>query len=331
MQGVLLKLNQLPTVLEFTGEFGNEINSFIPFIHWLFKADQLQGRKIRTYRGMRPFYFFLSDDMYEEKNAPRYYVDPKDRPSYLPNLNDHRSNRAPDEWFPDYRRFYKTDFGFDKPLLLVQNKYTSEWGAPPVNFFDEALLRHLFGTFGTQFQIVYFPAVTATQLKSKIAVDMHQAEEQLDEHRILRDYADVLVFDDLLARTRIDYNQLKLMLFASSNRFLIIQGGNTHLASLFPSSVSVFLHIKGQETDYSYANGHFQYASNPKPIYLICRNASEFKEASQAIAEVEIVDDLCSLSSRGMDLYKRFGEFRLNKAAPTQRTLYLHPDSRNEH
>ena len=64
----------IPELLEFTGEFGAEINSFVPFIYWLHLAGQMRERRIRTYHGMRPFYFFLDPAQIEEKSQPRHYV-----------------------------------------------------------------------------------------------------------------------------------------------------------------------------------------------------------------------------------------------------------------
>ncbi len=98
---------ELPRTLEFTGEFGAEVNSFLPFVHWLHLAGRMQGRHILTYAGMAPFYFFLDPDQVEEKSEPRRFVWPANRPAWLPTRDDHGHRSRAFESFPDYRRHYR--------------------------------------------------------------------------------------------------------------------------------------------------------------------------------------------------------------------------------
>ncbi len=76
---------ELPEQLEFSGEFGAELNSFLPFIYWLHMAGLMDGRRVRTYAGMRPFYFFLGDAQVEEKSEPRAHVPAAGRARLLAN------------------------------------------------------------------------------------------------------------------------------------------------------------------------------------------------------------------------------------------------------
>jgi hypothetical protein len=53
---------------------------------------------------------------------------------------------------PPYKNAFRNDiFIFDKPLLIVHNKFTTEWGATPVNTIDlptlEALLAMVVGHY----------------------------------------------------------------------------------------------------------------------------------------------------------------------------------------
>ncbi|MBV9812095.1 MAG: hypothetical protein JO326_05055, partial [Acetobacteraceae bacterium] len=154
----------LPPRLLVEGEFGAEVNSFVPFIHWLHHAGLMQGRQVCTYAGMRPFYFFLPDDAVEEEARPRRYVPPPERPAWLPNRDDHQARRSPFELFPDYRAAYRDGrFNRTKPLLVIHNKATLEWYRPPVNVIPLALLDALFGALGDCFHIVYLrPGILGT-------------------------------------------------------------------------------------------------------------------------------------------------------------------------
>ena len=307
-----IKIDSLPRTLEFTGEYGAEINSFMPFVYWLTQAGYMTGRTIITYKHMKPYYFFLTEEQYQEKAATRSYVPPNSRPEWLPNKNDHYSVRKPDEWFPDYRHAYKDGISFPKPILVIHNKYTSEWGERPINYFSTAILRTIFEKYHTQFQIIYFPA-NITRSASYGLVTDHQESLELDEQSVLAGYPDVITIDDLLdkAEGKETFNSLKLKIFASCHRFLIVQGGNVHLASLFPGSVVVVLHRRGSEIEHSYAAGHFRYASNPRPTLLICRNEDDFLAGADAIQNLRVIAEQAWLAPAGLDLLDRFGPHRL--------------------
>jgi hypothetical protein len=133
----------LPACLTFTGEFGAEVNSFVPFVHWLHQAGLMHGRRIRTYNGMRPFYFFLDAEQIEEVAHPRQYVFPQERPAWLPTRDDHMSVRSPFLMFPDYRKHFRDGmFDVGRPLLIVHNKVTPEWGRAPIIDPAAIILNH---------------------------------------------------------------------------------------------------------------------------------------------------------------------------------------------
>ena len=56
-------LHRLKTTgaIEYTGEYGAELTTFLPFAFWLKTQGLLSGRRVVTYRGMRPYYYFLED------------------------------------------------------------------------------------------------------------------------------------------------------------------------------------------------------------------------------------------------------------------------------
>jgi len=82
------------------------------------------------------------------------------------------------------------------------------------------------------------------------------------------------------------------------------------LCSLFSGSLVAILHRVGQETRHSYAHGHFQYAANPAPLYLIASNVADFMEVSRAVEDVTLHGDRVQLGPNGIELYARFSEAR---------------------
>ena len=287
----------LPARLDFAGEFGAEVNSFVPFIYWLHRADLLRGRTIRTYQGMRPFYFFLAPDQIEEVVTPRQFVFPRNRPSWLPNRNDHRSSRSPFEMFPDYRSHFRNGlFDVGKPLLIVHNKVTPEWGRPPVNMLSVALLERLFDELAADFHLVYLrPGLLGTP--PGYSAD-HQPNLPFDDLTLLRRHPKVEVFDEMAASLAhaMSYNETKLRLYAHADFHITVQGGNAHLLSLFSGGLVAILHRAGQETQHSYAQGHFTYAASPPPRWLICRNETDLERCLPLFQDAVLVDGQVLLS-----------------------------------
>ena len=283
---------QLPPVLECSGEFGAELNSFVPFVYWLHQAGRMRGRKVLTYRGMRAFYFFLDDSQLIEKPTPRAYVAPQQRPSWLPNRDDHASRRSAFEMFPDYRARFGGDarFACDRELLVVHNKFSVEWDRAPVNYIPIQALGELLEALRTRFRIVYLrPGIVPPP--GGYSID-HQTDLSFADRALLSAFPDVLVFEEMAAALLpgMDYNEAKLRLYAHAHFHLSVQGGNAHMGALFSGSLVSILHRVGQEIRHSYRDGHFTYAANPAPTYLICRDLGELGRAAEVMRQGVVVD-----------------------------------------
>ena len=301
--------DDLPLLLECAGEFGAEVNSFVPFIHYLHQTGQMAWRRILTYRGMRPFYYFLRDDQIEEKDTPRSWVSPDKRPLWLPNRTDHFPHKSAREIFPDYRRVYASDFGFSKPILAIHNKYSSGFLVPPLNYFPLDKLDALFDRFKAAYQIVFLPSGAGGMQDRGFSPD-HQKDKPIDEASVLRNHPEVIDFHALLEARAMSYNELKLRLYASTRVFFTVQGGNAHLCSLFGGSLVAILHRAGQETKFSYAHGHFQYAAHPAPVYLIAGSVADFMQAAEAALDVRWDGERLLLGDQAAALRARFSEQR---------------------
>ena len=284
------------------GEFGAELNSFVPFIYWLHVTGLMQGRKIRTYAGMRPFYFFLDDAQIEEISEPRRYVPPSERPAWLPNRDDHAAVRTGFEMFPDYRAHYRDGlFKSEKPILVVHNKVTPEWDGPPVNVLSLDLLDRLFDELGDRYHIVYVrPGLLGTP--RGYSAD-HQPDQPFDDLALLRRRQTVELFDEIAAAFSawMSYNEVKLRLYAHSDFHVTVQGGNAHLLTMFSGGMNAIYHCRGQEIRHSYRYGPFAYAAQPRPRWLICRNPEELQRSLPLFRDVEIINGEILLPPRHGD------------------------------
>jgi hypothetical protein len=277
----------LPDTLEYTGEFGVELIAFIPFIHWLQANGQLGHRRILTYAGMRPFYYFLRDGQYSEKAGPRHDFSFPQRPSYWPTRAILRSTETkPSELYPDYRKAFGGRFAhrFGKPPLVIQNKFCDEWERGPINFMTLETLDRLFNRFKTKFQIVYFrDGFGLLKLDGLGFSRDHNHPLEFDDEALLQRHPEVISFERMVATEhgRFSYNELKLMVFADCHDFIASQGGGNYLAAVLSDTTMVILHRVGPELRVgTYARGFYRYLAGANSRLLVARSSAELEDAA---------------------------------------------------
>ena len=215
-------------VVSYHGEFDQELRYVLPFAYW----HHLNGTLSKTIstKHTKEFYFFSSN--HEERFEKRVWTE-----SYahydVPNMT-HSNAYSFRKWAQvPYKEHFKNDiFVFDKPLLVIANKYNIEWDQPPINFLDIPMLDQIIREYGSKYQIVY-----NRPLPSQIVQDNSETMV-LDEHAWLRKtHPHVVLMDDLYARyhpsTVNNYNHLQLMVYANCNHFISMHGGTAALASCF--------------------------------------------------------------------------------------------------
>ena len=148
-------------------EFGIELALALPYAYWLHENNQLE--KVVVSKGMRPFYYFC--DNVEEKYDFRTIDNSKAGLNTLPNSwiygNKDNAKLYKNDWplweefmceekgcgildyrkwkLPNYTDQYKNDrFVFDKPFVVVANRYNWEHGTRPVGYFDIECLYEIF-------------------------------------------------------------------------------------------------------------------------------------------------------------------------------------------
>jgi hypothetical protein len=270
--------------IEYTGEFGAEITTFIPFIGWLKREGLLQGRRVVTYGGMRPYYFFVDDDEYAEKPGKRRWLPPEERtwPSNTTYAASLQRWHAP----PDYRaRYVGQGRTFKRPVLFIQNKFTVEWERGPINFIS---LKHLEALCALsekgQFDVVY--SRPRTQSPSADYTDDENTHCEYPDLSVVRRYPQVLILEDYCADSGAPYNLTKLEILAKSRVCVAVQGGGAHLLACFGSSLMLLLHLVGDEYPQAYTTGPYKYLASPPPVLLV---ATSFIRMDQGVGLIENV------------------------------------------
>jgi hypothetical protein len=221
-------------------EFGYELLSALPHAYHLYCKGKLDG----TVSGVdtKPLYFFSPNHKeINEKRAFRNVVAAKNMG--IPNTAIHRSELDWDQFRAvPFKEHYKDKaITFDKPTVCICNRYTTEWGSEPINYFDIPTLSKMFDMLKYKYQIVYI----------RVTEDKYQDHEELKDlneyETIFLDHPEVIPIETLINNDE-SYNEIQLRVFAGCERFITMNGGLGILASYFGGE-NIIYSKKGKELD----------------------------------------------------------------------------------
>jgi hypothetical protein len=286
--------------IEFDGEFGNEIATFIPFVAWLKQEGLLDGRRVVTFKGMRPYYFFLSDDEFETKADRRQYRiwDRRKWPSNISYL------ATKQRWHvvSDYRSYYR-DRGrtFAKPVLFIQNKFTVEWGMGPINYLPLKALKALFGLSVDRFHVVY-SRPRENIIGAGYTPDINNVHCEYPDIALAREYENVEILEETTLREGSDYNATKLEIAAKAHVFVASQGGGAHVLACFGNSLLLVLHREGAEYPDAYASGPYKYLSDPPPLLIVARDNEQLLKGTKIVGATTVENGKPVVADRELPL-----------------------------
>lgn len=270
--------------LNVINEFGNELVCYIPYYYYLYSNNLLFDNKITTYKGMKPYYCFLDVDKYIiEKDDKRYWVNYCYRP-LLVNNNEHVTNF--DDNFRkivNYKEIYKNqEFLYEKPILIVHNKYNIEWSEKPYNFFNLESLDKIFSTLSDKYQIIYIRP--KNNIKTDYSYDENTIIDDLQDYELIENKykKTIITFNSILEKYKIysllkkyksySYNNLLLKIYSNCENYICIQGGSAYLINYFFKKM-LLLHIRGDEIgpNHNSYNGWFlKMNDEPNKNLTIC-------------------------------------------------------------
>jgi len=289
-------------LIEYTGEYGAELTTFLPFVFWLKTQGLLEQRRVITYPGMRPYYYFLEDSEFGERPGPRVATHIKDRE--WPTNSTWHATRKPWHVLPDYRRRYASQgLMFRRPVVFIQNKLTVEYDRGPINYIPIDCLQRLLELTAPYFDVVYSRPGSA-RVGEGYTVDRNDFCDYPDLS-VVRRFDHALELEAYCARTGADYNLTKLEMMAKSRLFVAVQGGGTHLMAYFGGSLLLLLHYYGLEYPHAYAHGPYKFLSSPAPLLLLARRHKDFERAIEAIGSIRPQGDELWLDRRALGLVGR--------------------------
>jgi hypothetical protein len=217
-------------------EFGYELIGIIPYAFWLHREGKLTATI--SNKDTKCLYYFSPDHReVDERRHSRMWGEV--RRAY-DNGYVHKKFLDTSRWVPPpYKQHYEnSDFSFDKPLLVICNKYNNEWKKDPVNYLDCDTLDWLFSHYKEKYEIIY------SRFRPEMGYDDTVDTLDLGEWDIVESHNITTIQD--LKKDDISYNLLQLKLYPHCSRFITVQGGTSILASYFGGDNIIFA-CKGME------------------------------------------------------------------------------------
>ena len=244
-------------VIEYNGEFQQELTFVLPFAYWHF----LNGTLAKTISSgaTKELYFFSNN--HEQVGTKRECVN-QTKTFEVPNMT-HSFTFDFSKWTKvPLQQHYKNDlFVFEKPVLVIANKYNIEWENDPVNFIDIPMLEKIINTYKHKYQIIY-----NRPLSTQIISDNSEILD-LGEHAWIKaNHPEVILMDDLHkenSKSVNNYNHLQLMVYANCSHFISVHGGSAALASYF-GGTNLIYSKKGLEHVFNEFNSLFPKLSGAK-------------------------------------------------------------------
>ena len=239
----------------YNGEFGFELQLVIPYAYYLHKNNLL--KKTTSSLMTKELYYFSKN--HEEKYKKRCHNPNLKTPNKTPHVKELNYDKYTP---PPYKSIYKNDyFVYDKPILIIHNKFNSEWGVRPINFINEKTLNEIFKLYNNKYTIIYL------RPGNKNIVTDNSKEFNLNENPLLEQYNIIngnKLYEESKEKYNINnFNHFQLLIHANCNHFISVQGGNAVLASYFGGKNVIFAK-RGQELGSCSYEGHYKKYSNCK-------------------------------------------------------------------
>jgi hypothetical protein len=245
--------------LSFNGEFGQELLFLLPFAYWHYKNGTL--RSTQSARFTKEFYFFSPDhqEAFDTRTVEGNYNFEIPRILYSQDYHIQK-------WLPvPLKEQYKNEiYQYDKPLLIIANRFNTEWDGPPVSFYDIPALDFIIRRLKKDYTIIY------NRPKPEDITPDNSTTYNLQEFDWLQTvHPEVLLMDDLFKENKGDarnFNHLQLMVYANADRFISVHGGTATFASYF-GGINLIISKKGPEHHFDCFHTIFPQLSGAKILH----------------------------------------------------------------
>ena len=260
-------------VFRINGEYGYELFAAVPLVNWY----KEQGNDVEVYSSIGAGLLYPNikvNEIYKQR-VQFLHLEIDDELYY--KQFDHVAGvfskpvvgdklMWEDKWSPpDLKSHYKTKFNwvslnFDKPLLIISNKYQEEWKGEPVNYINLDSLKIIFELCRDKFHIIYnrpsSENITNDGTPQKVWGDWNLAETM-----------GITLMQSLQKEYGMDYNTTQVALLSHCDHHISTQGGNSALTAYFGGE-NIIYGVKGYEVKHKSYERFFPKLSGQK-IYHV--------------------------------------------------------------
>ncbi|GJP30124.1 hypothetical protein CLOM_g22510 [Closterium sp. NIES-68] len=248
-----------PVNIFFRGEFGYELIAALPVAYWHHLNGSLNSTRFCAMPSLALLYFFspIQTVGWKCKRSAHFNYVIK-RYGFKEGLHD---SDIPERWTPPPLASHIrglgpvwTDVPAGAPLVVISNKFETEWGEPPVNFIDIRTLKRIVTEFlNSGYYVVYNRAGKAFR------TDREQRDlTSLGEYRMFRQEFRLetrfTTMHKLLRRNchNCDYNEVQFRMMARSSCFVSVQGGTSVLSSYWGGRNIIYFRRGAEEAGGAY-------------------------------------------------------------------------------
>jgi len=245
--------------LSFNGEFAPELQFVLPFAYWHHKNGTLKNTFSSKYT--KELYFFSPnhEERFETRTNEGNYNYEMPRILYSQDYDMSK-------WLPvPLKETYQNNvYVYEKPILIIANRYNMEWDGPPVSYYSIEMLTYMLDQLKDKFTIIYNrPRPQNITMDNSDIYDMDEFEW------LAKEYPQVILMEDLWAKNEAgarNFNHLQLMVYANATHFISIHGGTATLASYF-GGTNLILSKKGPEHHFKCFEKLYPKFSNAKILH----------------------------------------------------------------
>ncbi len=225
--------------ISFNGEFAPELQFVLPFAYWHYKNGTLKSTRSAKYT--KELYFFSPDhaESFDYRTNEGNYNFEMPRILYSQDYNMSKWKAVP------LKEHYTNDiYKYDKPILVIANRYNMEWDGPPISFYSLEQLEYIITNLKKDYTIIY-----NRPRPEHITEDNSQIYDLKEFDWLQREHPEVLLMENLYKENKgnaNNFNHLQLMVYANADYFVSVHGGTAALASYF-GGVNLIISKKGPE------------------------------------------------------------------------------------
>lgn len=226
-------------VIEEKDEFTWDMVRGLPRLNWMINNLNKDEVKIKCKKGNGSIYRTIHKNVIEEFEKHR-----EDPMTHLSTYSHTLPVWAKDKWSPpNLKEIFKGKLQFKKPTLIIQNKYSKEWGGPPRNFISIETLDKIFLKYKEKYQIIYI------RPKGKSKDYFEDANTILDfkDYEFIKEkHPEIITIYDLLSEYKqFDFNTIQFAIHSTSNKHISVSGGNACLSAYFGGDLIIFDSLYG--------------------------------------------------------------------------------------